>query len=197
MYKKICISNRHLLDGDLENFLERIALIAKSDVDLIILREKDLSEEQYRSLAYEVIKICDYYHKKCILHSFAEVAKELNHPHIHLTMTDFMRLCMADKFYFETIGVSTHSLAEAMTARGLGASYVTASHIFETQCKPGLEPRGLSYLRDVIAEIHDGKEPYMEVYALGGIHPGNAHFCVEAGADGICMMSEYMKGDLS
>ncbi|MCQ2491648.1 MAG: thiamine phosphate synthase [Lachnospiraceae bacterium] len=191
----ICITNMNLAGGDPASLLAAInRVVASKEVDLIILREKDLSEEQYAALAYEVLKICYYGGVKCILHTFVSVAKRLNYPHIHLTMRDFMKLSLSDRQYFKTIGVSTHSVEEALTARGMGASYITASHIFETKCKEGLEPRGLSYLREVCETTHDGKLPFMEVYALGGIHPDNLHLCVEAGADGICMMSEFMKG---
>ena len=61
--KLICITNRHLVQGD---FLDRIRQIAaKKQVDAIILREKDLSEEDYRTLAEKVLRICEKYHKYC------------------------------------------------------------------------------------------------------------------------------------
>ncbi|MCQ2508799.1 MAG: thiamine phosphate synthase, partial [Dorea sp.] len=65
--------------------------------------------------------------------------------------------------------------------------YVTASHIFPTDCKKGLAPRGVLYLRDVAASVK------IPVYALGGIHEEQIETCIEAGAAGVCMMSDYMK----
>ena len=44
--------------------------------------------------------------------------------------------------HFNIIGASTHSLEDAKIAEKLGATYITASHIFATDCKKGLEPRG-------------------------------------------------------
>ena len=72
----------------------------------------------------------------------------------------------------------------------MGASYITASHIFATACKAGLEPKGLEFLKEITRAMK------IDVYALGGIHPDNMESCIEAGADGVCMMSEYMNGDL-
>lgn len=184
-YKKICITNRGLAG---EAYLERIEKVAASDVDLIILREKDLSEEEYEKLAVRVLDICNRYGTKCALHSFISVAKKLNHPYIHLPMPAFLELSNEDRAYFQMIGVSTHTVEEAVTAQRMGASYVTASHIFETKCKEGLAPKGLSYLKEVADTVE------VDVYALGGIHPDKIGACIEAGADGICMMSEYMKG---
>lgn len=40
-------------------FLEQIEILAKSEVDSIILREKDLSEEEYYVLAKNVLRICE------------------------------------------------------------------------------------------------------------------------------------------
>lgn len=48
---------------------------------------------------------------------------------------------------FETVGVSVHSADEAVLAEKMGATYVTAGHIFATDCKKGLEPRGIEFLK--------------------------------------------------
>ena len=54
MYR-IAVTNRHLCEGD---FLERIRQIAQGDeYNAILLREKDLSHEEYEELAKKVLKI--------------------------------------------------------------------------------------------------------------------------------------------
>ncbi len=179
MYK-ICITNRHLVKGD---FLEQIKKVALTDVNAIILREKDLSEEEYLDLAKKVIAICEKQGKKVILHSFWGVAIKLNHPFIHMPLDKFLE--MENKSFFKEIGVSIHSVDEAMIAIKNNASYITASHIFRTDCKKGLEPRGLEFLREVTSLN-------ITVYALGGINKDNIDKCIEAGADGVCLMSGYM-----
>ena len=67
MCKIICVTNRKLCD---EDFLVRIGKIAESQPDMIILREKDLSAEEYTVLAEKVMKICAEHNVRCILHSF-------------------------------------------------------------------------------------------------------------------------------
>lgn len=183
--RTICITNRSLVTGD---FTEQICRVTSLGVSAVILREKDLPEAEYETLARKILRICDENQTLCILHSFANTAKKLQHPCIHLTMQQFLALSDEDRSYFQVLGVSTHTVEEAVTARRLGASYITASHIFQTACKAGLEPRGLSYLLDVCKAVEG-----FPVYALGGIHPHNAASCIEAGAAGVCMMSEFMK----
>lgn len=181
--KKVCITNRKLVQGD---FLHKIREVAQ-DADIIILREKDLSEEEYRDLAQDVIAICQAYGKFCILHHFVHVAKQLHYPHIHLSMEEAIALQEEERQFFDTIGVSVHSVNEAQMVQDI-ASYITASHIFETECKPGVSPRGLQFLSEVVKAVN------IPVYALGGIHPENMKSCIDAGAAAVCMMSEYMQG---
>jgi thiamine-phosphate pyrophosphorylase len=70
----------------------------------------------------------------------------------------------------------------------LGADYVCAGHIFETDCKKGVPPRGLSFLRDICAQSP------VPVYAIGGIREENENKAIEQGAAGVCVMSGAMKG---
>ena len=92
-----------------------------------------------------------------------------------------------EKDCFEVIGVSTHSVEQAKKAKKLGASYITAGHVFVTDCKKGLAPRGIGFLKDVCENVD------IDVYAIGGISENNMDECIDAGARGVCMMSEFMK----
>ena len=72
-------------------------------------------------------------------------------------------------------------------AMKLGADYVTAGHIFRTDCKKGLEPRGLGFLEKIVHTVS------VPVYGIGGIHSGNEESVQEHGAAGVCIMSGCMK----
>ena len=88
---------------------------------------------------------------------------------------------------FETVGVSVHSAEEAAAAEKMGADYVTAGHIFVTDCKRGLAPRGLEFLKSVVDSVS------IPVYGIGGISPDNIAEIKASGADGGCKMSGFMK----
>lgn len=178
MYKRIAITNRHLCS----DLLLQIEKLDKSDYDYIILREKDLSYEQYLQLAKEAVKRSG----KIILHTYIEACEALNYKRIHLPYKMFIENIDRIKDY-DIIGVSTHSVDEAENVKKLGGSYITASHIFQTKCKEGLAPKGTEWLREVCKSVD------IDVYALGGIHESNICECIEAGANGICMMSEAMR----
>lgn len=182
----ICVTNRSLCR---EDFLLRIEKIAAAGPAAVILREKDLSPDEYGRLAEKVMNICGRYDVRCILHSFAETAASLGAEAIHLPLHRLTELPDTLKGKFSVIGASCHSVSDALAAEQLGASYITAGHVFATDCKKGLAPRGLEFLRDV-CESAD-----MPVYAIGGMSPENAASVREAGAAGICVMSGLMVCD--
>ena len=87
---------------------------------------------------------------------------------------------------FKKLVASCHSEAEACEALELGASAICLSHIFATDCKAGLAPKGLNLIR-AVREFFAG-----EIYALGGITPRNFASVLRAGADRIAVMSPAM-----
>ena len=87
---------------------------------------------------------------------------------------------------FKKLVASCHSEAEAREALELGAGAICLSHIFATDCKAGLAPKGLNLIR-AVRGFYDG-----EIYALGGITPRNFASVLRAGADRIAVMSSAM-----
>jgi thiamine-phosphate pyrophosphorylase len=88
---------------------------------------------------------------------------------------------------FALLGVSTHSVEQIQEACEIGASYVFYGHVFQTDCKKGVPPRGLELLQRMCAQAD------VPVYAIGGITPENAMQAVDAGAAGVCVMSWGMQ----
>lgn len=179
----LCVTNRKLCR---EDFLTRIERIAACHPAGIILREKDLLPEDYQELAASVIGICEQNGVKCILHSFTDVTISLQAKAIHLPLILLKEMTPEQKTQFEALGASCHSVEDALEAQALGCTYITAGHIFETDCKKGLPGRGLEFLRNVCAAVD------IPVYGIGGIDSGNIAFVRDAGASGACLMSSLM-----
>ena len=180
----LCITNRKLCKDD---FLKRIQIIAAAQPKAIVLREKDLSEEAYTILAEKVMHICEKYSVPCILHSFAKAAMALNVKAIHMPLPLLRKMTPQEKNHFEIIGASCHSLEEAKEAERLGCTYITAGHIFLTDCKKGLPGRGLTFLQNICENVS------IPVYAIGGISNENINDVRQTGAAGACIMSGFMK----
>ena len=69
----------------------------------------------------------------------------------------------------------------------MGADFLIAGHIFPTDCKKGVAPRGLDFLNSVV------KISTVPVYAIGGISRKNLSLVLQAGAKDGCIMSGFMQ----
>ena len=125
------------------------------------------------------------------VHNFADFALRKGERNLWLPLgvlrsfsavrgTEFLRA------NFKKLIASCHSEAEAREALELGANAICLSHIFATDCKAGLAPKGLNLIR-AVRGFYDG-----EIYALGGITPHNFASVLRAGADRIAVMSPAM-----
>ena len=179
MCKIICVTNRLLCRDD---FTGRIRRICEAGADAVILREKDLPPAEYKELAKRISEICAGTGVRFVSHTYPSYGGAL-----HLPLPLLREF--ADRDRYPVLGASVHSAAEAQEAVSLGTTYLTAGHIFETDCKAGLPGRGLSFLREVCSSVS------IPVYAIGGITPENAGSIIEAGAAGICVMSSLMTSE--
>ncbi|MCD8110670.1 MAG: thiamine phosphate synthase [Clostridiales bacterium] len=182
----LCVTNRRLMPGE-AIFLRQIERIARCHPAGIILREKDLTEKEYRVLARRVMQICERYGTQCILHGFADTALELGADAIHLPISFLCAAAPEKREKFHVLGASCHSAEDAREAQALGCTYITAGHIFDTDCKAGLPGRGLDFLREV-CESTD-----LPVFAIGGINKDHISDIRRAGAAGACVMSGCMQ----
>lgn len=181
----IAVTSRHLCSRP---FLEQIRRVCSYHPKAVLLREKDLSEQEYTILAVTVMEICKTYQVPCILHTYFSAAKTLHCPAIHLPLP-LLRLYHDQLKEFDFIGSSVHSLEEAKEAQSLGVSYLTAGHIYETNCKKGVPARGLSFLRSICSNVS------VPVYGIGGIKLDKNQLdeVIKQGAAGGCIMSGMME----
>ena len=178
----ICVTNRRLCKRD---FFEQLRLISEAKPEYIILREKDMREEDYFPLAEKALEICRSNGTKLICNTFLNAARGIKADGIHLPLA----LAEKDTGSIRPLGISIHSTDDALTAAELGADYLIYGHIFATDCKKGVEPRGVQALEKVCSAVD------IPVYAIGGINPENAALTKAAGAAGVCLMSILMLAD--
>ena len=178
----IYVTNRKLCKHD---FLQQIEQLAKGKPHAIMLREKDLPLDEYEALAGKVHSICQNYDVPFIINQNLSVAEKLKIGIIQLSMSN-LRKYNGDLQLFDQIGASVHSVEEATEAVTLGATHLIAGHIFSTDSKKGVPPRGLSFLKQVCDAVP------IPVFAIGGITRNDVNAIKAAGAKGVCIMSEAM-----
>ena len=171
-----------------DNFLTRIEKIAISHPDRIILREKQMTENVYRTFAYHCYSLCKLYNVNFSVNGFVNIAREIRSD-LHISFPVLKKYpTLAQEF--RTLGVSVHSVEEAREAEKMGVSYIVAGHIFKTDCKIGVPPRGLDFLRDVSDSVN------VPVLAIGGITKDKLPSVYENSASGVCVMSHFMECDI-
>lgn len=178
------ITNRNIIKcGDLYNVLQKAV---EGGVDAIILREKDLPFEELVLVAEKIKDIIAYKNVSLIINGNIEVARKIKAAGFHIGFKEFME----QKYRFDgLLGVSVHSLEEAVSAEKNGANYVLAGHVYETDCKKGLKPRGVEFIRAITSSVN------IPVIALGGINEKNIRNVLSYGADGVAVMSYIMSAE--
>ena len=183
------ITSRKRFEGEAD-FLKQIEKIAAAKPFGIVLREKDLPVKEYSALARKVRDICRSAGASLIVHGHPEVARELGIPALHMPLDALGKMSSEERKGFDVLGASCHSVEDVLRAKAFGCDYVTAGHVYATDCKPGLPPRGADFLAEVC-----GPAAPMPVFALGGLTPARAPEVRRAGAAGFAMMSSVMDAE--
>lgn len=185
MKNVICVSQKSVC---CEDFLVRVQKIFQAEPFAFILREKELEDRQYRELAVSVCRIAENFVSPLFLNGNFALACELN-VGVQLSFQAYRELTESPV----PVGISVHSKEEAeyivTTPKNVPVSHILAGHIFATDCKKGLMPRGLDFLSAVCLAV-GGKYP---VFGIGGISPEKMPALYEAGAYGGAVMSSCMK----
>ena len=168
------------------DFLDQVEAIAGSSPDMIILREKDLSDAEYRYLAVECQRICSYNNVKFCVNTFLKTAASLNSGRVQISFGSLA--ANIDRLGdFEEIWASVHSVNEAVEAERIGATHLIYGNVFDTSCKPGAEGKGVDELREVCSSVR------IPVFAVGGIGIDTAGVAIDAGCRGVCVRSLLMQ----
>ena len=188
--KTICVTNRLLCKN---NFFEQIENICKEDLYALILREKDLDDETYEKFAVKCNDICNKNNVLFFINTKINIAQKLKIKNVQVSYKDF--ITNKDILNsFVNVTVSIHSLSEALIIQRFVEQtkqniFLIAGHIFETDCKKGLQPRGTDFLKEICANVT------VPVFAIGGINEKTIKQLKDINIEGVCLMSALMKKD--
>jgi len=180
------ITNRRLTEVPMEVLAKKVLAAGAS---YVMLREKDLPSGDLLVLAGKLAGVTACCGGRLIVNSALEAAVEVGTWGLQLPFADFLWLRNDRRLERFKVGVSVHSLQEALTAENSGADYVLAGHIFPTSCKFGTPGRGLSFISDLKNKLS------IPVWAVGGILPDNVRSVIQAGAEVVCVMSSLLQSD--
>lgn len=168
--------------------LNLVAAAVTARVSLIQLREKQLTTRVLFELTVQATQLTRGSQTSLLVNDRADVARAAGADGVHLTALSLPASVVRHAFGTDfLIGVSTHSLKEAATARVDGADFAVWGPIFATVSKSGYgQPQGIAKL----AEVVRGLAPF-PILALGGITLNNAASCFKVGARGIAGISLF------
>lgn len=183
------VTNRKLVDS-MGKYYDIIEKCFEENIEGIIIREKDMDYNELYDLAYKIKSIKKNSNTKIIMNSNIDIANELNLDGIQLSYNSFLEIFKEkNNLGFNGIlGVSVHSVEEALDAFNRNADYIILGHIYETKCKEGLKPRGIEILKKL------RKKTDKKIVAIGGISKDNIREVLCAGADSVAIMSGIMEG---
>ncbi len=183
----ICVTQKSLVQDD---FILRMEKIISTRPFAIILREKDLPEDEYTKLAIEVVKICNQYEVDLFFNANIKFTVSLAEKYNCGVHTSFENFINYQNMIDVKLGVSIHSIEEAKTIatnKLNNLNHVICGHVFDTKCKENLLPRGLDFLESIVNVLN------LPVFGIGGISLENIADVLKTGAKGAAIMSSLMQ----
>jgi len=167
-----------------QNLYEQVESALKGGVTCVQLREKDLDEESFLKEAIEISGLCKSYGVPFFINDNVEIAIKCHADGVHVGQEDMEASKVRERVGEEMmIGVSVHSVAEAIEAVKNGADCLGVGSMFSTSTKKDVDLLPKETLRDICAAVD------IPVVAIGGINRSNILKLSGSGADGVALVS--------
>ena len=177
---------------EFQRILHQVSAAVIAGIQLIQIREKQLTARVLLELTAEVVNIARGSSTRVLVNDRADIAAGAGADGVHLTTRsitpEVIRKMFGAKFL---VGASTHSNEEARDAGRQGADFAVFGPIFPTSSKAKYgPPMGLRELKRAASEL----APF-PLLALGGILLGKVNECLLAGAAGVAGISLFDEPD--
>lgn len=172
---------------------EQIELLAAGGASLVQLREKRASPREFYEAARDAMLMARRLGVQLIINDRVDIAIAVKADGVHLGQDDLppdkARSLLGEN---RIIGVSTHSLEQALAADVAWVDYVAIGPVFQTFTKESPDPIvGLELVGDAKRCL---SKPLV---AIGGIALQTAAAVIAAGADSVAVISELLStGDI-
>jgi thiamine-phosphate pyrophosphorylase len=179
-------------DQELTSLIDLAARAAAAGVDMVQVRERDLSARDVFQLAEAISTAIRGTETRVLINDRADIAACAG-AGVHLTTRSLTPGVVREAFGPDLlVGASTHTIEEAEAAERDGADFVVFGPVFETASKKEYgEPVGLEALGHAAARLR------IPVLALGGINISNFARALDSGAAGVAGISIFSETDLN
>ncbi|MEC4586084.1 thiamine phosphate synthase [Bacillus safensis] len=147
--------------------------------------EKALQGDEKKQLARQIQALCQEANVPFIVNDDVQLAIDLDADGVHVGQEDTNAKDVRERIGNKILGVSTHNLDEVKQAMKDGADYVGMGPVYPTETKKDTRSvQGVSLITEV--RRHGLQIP---IVGIGGITYDNAAPVIQAGADGISIIS--------
>ena len=173
-----------------QSLYEQVESALKGGTTCVQLREKELDDEAFLNEAIEISALCKQYRVPLFINDNVEIAIKCHADGIHVGQEDMevaqVRQRVGDDMM---IGVSVHSVEEALEAVKNGADCLGVGAMFSTSTKTDVNILPKETLRDICGAVN------IPVVAIGGIGKSNISQLASTGVDGVALVSAIFAAD--
>ena len=177
----------YLITDHHDQLLERVERALAGGVTCLQYRNKVKDYSSRLAEARELQLLCSGRGVTFIVNDDLSLAAEIRADGVHFgqddgSVAEARRVLGQDAL----IGISTHSVAEALRAEGEGADYIGFGAMYPTESKDVRYLPGPAALAEVRSRVK------IPIVAIGGINRDNAPAVIDAGADSIAVISSVL-----
>ena len=182
------VTDRAWLRG--ETLSQQVEKAIKGGATCVQLREKNISDDEFLSLAFQVKEVCAKYGVPFIVNDNVKVAIEVGADGVHIGQED-MGAAQARELIGPdmVLGVSAATVEQAKKAVADGADCLGVGSVFTTSTKLDADAVSIDTLKEICAVCG------VPVVAIGGINRTNVHKLSGSGVDGIAVVSAIFRAD--
>ena len=176
-------------DPDLPDLIQSVEIALSAGVNMLQLRGHHLTAARMYTLAQTLRPLCQQYEAIFIVNDRVDIGLATGADGFQLGANSLplhaARQLTGDE---HLLGVSIHSIEEAQTAVTDGADFLLAGTIFASRSHPehgGCGPGLLSEIKQ--------RASVCPLLAIGGITSKNVRSVIEAGADGVAVISAILR----
>ena len=173
-----------------QSLYEQVESALKGGATCVQLREKELDDAAFLNEAIDISALCKQYGVPFFINDNVEIAIKCHADGIHVGQEDMEAAQVRQRVGDDMIiGVSVHSVEEALEAVKNGADCLGVGAMFSSSTKTDVNVLPKETLRDICAAVD------IPVVAIGGIGKSNISRLAGTGVDGVALVSAIFAAD--